>query len=106
MLEHKYGEKRRREGDKGRKREGREDCHIDLVLLPAMAGGGTGRRVTQKTGAPCEEGEDRAAVKLAQPHKGETTRALCVHIHVRSLAIEAVGLKWRYSRQYGVHAQI
>lgn len=61
---------------------------------------------SEQTGAPCEKGEHRAAVKLAQPHKEKTTQALCVRIYVRSLAREAEGLKWRYSRQYGGHAQI
>lgn len=45
----KYREKRRGVGDKGRKREReRKDCHIDLVILPAMVGGDMGRRVTQR----------------------------------------------------------
>lgn len=90
-------------GDKGRKREReRKDCHIDLVILPAMVGGDMGRRVTQKkTGAPCEEGEHRAAIKLAEPHKEKTTQALCLHVYVRSLERDEEGLKWRYSRQSG-----
>lgn len=56
---------------------------------------------SEKTGAPCEEGEHRAAVKLAQTQKEKTTQALCVHVYVRSLERETEMLKWRYSRQYG-----
>lgn len=37
-----------------------------------------------------EEGEHRAAVKLAQAHRQKTTPALCGHIERE---------RWRYSRQ-------
>lgn len=45
-----------------------------------------------------EEGEHRAAVKLAQAHRQKTTPALCGHIERE---------RWRYSRQCaGGHTQI
>lgn len=32
---------------------------------------------------PCENREHMAGVKLAQPHKEKTTKALYVHVYVR-----------------------
>lgn len=103
----KHKEKERERGDKGRKKRREKRLSYWPCLIASHGGRGRGAEgYSEKTGAPCEEGEHRAAVKLAQLHEEKTTRALCVHVYVWSLEREAEGLKWRYGRQYGGHTQI
>ncbi len=70
------------EGDKGSKRDERKGCHIDLVLLPATVGGGTGRRVTQRKQAVRVRRENIELPLSWHSLTRKRQHQLCVYIHV------------------------
>lgn len=81
-------------------KKGQKDCHIDLVLLPAMMGGDVRRRVSQRKQALHVRRENMLLLLRWDSNTRKRQHKFCVYTYMRSLVRRAEEVKWSYSSQY------